>query len=373
MRLPTDVRFRFSARFWVLGLGAMLSSCGSGGSDISAVASVPDRPALADAYGPEADYPLVVGAPYEVDGKLYTPLDTMNSDEVGYVVIDQAGGDTISVSHKTLPLPSYAEITSLDTGKTILARVARRGPMSNDHVVGLSMGASAQLGIEAGASVRVRRVNPPESERTQLRMGQSAALRLEAPKSLLAVLKRSLPAAGSASLASPKSAPVSVAAAPPSVNALPAATAAAPKPATASTFAKAFSGERKVVTAYPLKPMSGMQTAAAAQRSPAVAAAVPAPIRVNRNSVPSAARQAPVAQTNAVELPDEGAFVVQAAAFSNKANAERAANAINGFVEKSGRFFRVRAGPFANRGQAEAALAKVRAAGYSDARVFTKG
>jgi rare lipoprotein A len=69
----------------------------------------------------------------------------------------------------------------------------------------------------------------------------------------------------------------------------------------------------------------------------------------------------------------DGAFVVQAAAFSNEANAKRAANSLDGFVQKSGRFFRVRTGPFTNRGQAEAALAKVRAAGYSDARVFTSG
>nr|WP_251567318.1 SPOR domain-containing protein [Erythrobacter sp. 3-20A1M] len=34
---------------------------------------------------------------------------------------------------------------------------------------------------------------------------------------------------------------------------------------------------------------------------------------------------------------------------------------------------RVRTGPYATRGKAEAALAKVRAAGYSDARVFTAG
>ena len=42
-------------------------------------------------------------------------------------------------------------------------------------------------------------------------------------------------------------------------------------------------------------------------------------------------------------------------------------------MRKTGRFYRVRTGPYATRGQAEAALAKVRAAGYSDARVFTAG
>jgi rare lipoprotein A len=33
----------------------------------------------------------------------------------------------------------------------------------------------------------------------------------------------------------------------------------------------------------------------------------------------------------------------------------------------------VRTGPFATRGEAEASLAKVRAAGYRDARIYTSG
>lgn len=68
-----------------------------------------------------------------------------------------------------------------------------------------------------------------------------------------------------------------------------------------------------------------------------------------------------------------GAYIVQAAAFSERSNATRAAKAVGGFVEPSGRFYRVRIGPFAERGQAEAALAKARDAGYGSARVFTTG
>ena len=67
----------------------------------------------------------------------------------------------------------------------------------------------------------------------------------------------------------------------------------------------------------------------------------------------------------------DGAFVVQAATFASEANAERAAESLGGFIDPVGRFYRVRTGPYATRGQAEAALAKVRAAGYSDAKVST--
>ena len=68
-----------------------------------------------------------------------------------------------------------------------------------------------------------------------------------------------------------------------------------------------------------------------------------------------------------------GAFVVQAAAFSTAERAERAARTLDGNVTRAGRYYRVRTGPFATRGEAEASLAKVRAAGYSDARILTNG
>ena len=53
--------------------------------------------------------------------------------------------------------------------------------------------------------------------------------------------------------------------------------------------------------------------------------------------------------------------------------AKNVAGAVGGSVSQSGKYYRVRTGPFATREQAEASLAKVRAAGYSDARISTNG
>ena len=66
-------------------------------------------------------------------------------------------------------------------------------------------------------------------------------------------------------------------------------------------------------------------------------------------------------------------FVVQAGAFSTRARAEGVAKAIGGSVGSAGKLFRVRTGPFASRKEAEASLAKVKAAGYSDARIYSTG
>ena len=64
-----------------------------------------------------------------------------------------------------------------------------------------------------------------------------------------------------------------------------------------------------------------------------------------------------------------GTLVVQAGAFSVRGRAEQVAQAVGGVVSLSGRVWRVRCGPFASRGGAEAALARAKAAGYSEARI----
>ncbi|RJF91120.1 septal ring lytic transglycosylase RlpA family protein [Sphingomonas cavernae] len=73
--------------------------------------------------------------------------------------------DAISAAHPTLPLSSYIEVTALDTGRTIVARVNDRGPFSNNRLVDLSHGAARMLGISGTghARVRIRRVQPGET------------------------------------------------------------------------------------------------------------------------------------------------------------------------------------------------------------------
>ena len=113
-------------------------------------------------------------------------------------------------------------MTSLDTGRTSLVRIERRGPMTGQELVALSPGALVQLGLEPGAPVRVRRVNPPEEQRVPLRAGQPAQLRMDTPMALVEVLRRKLPGAGPA--------PVSVAETSPALRPLPTAAVQPPAP-----------------------------------------------------------------------------------------------------------------------------------------------
>ena len=336
MRLPNE----FLPRLFALALTAPLAACGAlgeGERPNSAISANGNNAEGLASTGPEADYPVVIGDPFTVDGVEYVPADSWNYDEVGYAVLD-AGSGGITAAHRTLPLPSYVEVTALDSGKTALVRVERRGPMSGPSLMALSPDALDQIGAKDGDAVRVRRVNPPEVERAALRAGERAPDRLETPQSLLVVLKRKLPESGSASLALSKK-PVPAPAEPGVRDAAEDAPEASPAIAGALPI-DAEEGKSALVSAPP----------------------------VNELPKPEPAKDAPPrTELSAKKL------VVQAAAFASEANARRAAEALGGFVVPGGKFYRVQTGPFTTRGQANAALAKVKAAGYSDARVANAG
>jgi rare lipoprotein A len=138
-----------------------------------------------------------IGTPYVVGGRTYVPRDDRHYDEIGYA--SWYGGhhrgrptangerfdpDGISAAHTTLPLPSYVEVTALDTGRTILVRINDRGPFVPGRIIDLSHGAAKRLGIDRQglARVRVRRVEPDEQARAALRAGRPAApSRIAAP------------------------------------------------------------------------------------------------------------------------------------------------------------------------------------------------
>ncbi|HEX4848540.1 MAG TPA: SPOR domain-containing protein [Novosphingobium sp.] len=291
--------------------------------------------------GPAADYPIVVGAPYVVNGTNFTPVDTMNYDAVGRASVSPEGGSAVSGAHHTLPLPSYVEVTALDSGRTILVRVERRGPMNGTQLIELSPGAAAQLGMvgTVQAAVRVRRVNPVEPERALLRAGQSAPARMDTPKSLLIVLQRKLDAQEG------------VVRAPVQADPEPATTPKVDQPTQAKPAAPAKPKPE------PKKPAPKKPEVKKPEAKPAEA--------------PKPAVQAPAEPKPGAKQPQSaGRFLVQVGAYSSKANADAAARKSGGSANQSGKLWSVRMGPFASEADAKAALARARAAGYSDARIL---
>ena len=151
-----------------------------------------------DQEPPPADLPQSTG-PRGTSGQ------EQRYDAVGYAGSFDGGGSpqystaAVSVGHSTLPVGAYVELTALDTGRTIVALVAGRG--NGGSIVDLSPAAAQQLGVGEGAPVRVRLVTPTPQDQMALRSGQGAAVRIDAPQSLLTALRRKLP--GRASPAPP--------------------------------------------------------------------------------------------------------------------------------------------------------------------------
>lgn len=152
-------------------------------------------------YRPVSDVPVRIGPPYTVRGTTYTPAADPNYDRVGYASWygPESGNQTangerfrpdgISAAHTTLPLPTYAEVTALDTGRRILVRINDRGPFVRGRIIDLSRGAAELLGVRAQgvAPVRVRVVDPSERDRERLREGKPAR---ELPRVSEAELRR---------------------------------------------------------------------------------------------------------------------------------------------------------------------------------------
>jgi rare lipoprotein A len=311
-------------------LGVALTSCGKGEEEIAQI------PAAPEAQSPSMqDYPVKIGEPYKIGSTAYTPQDVALYDEVGYASwygneLDgrpTANGEVfmpaaVTAAHKTLPMPSYVEVTALDTGRTILVRINDRGPFANDRLIDLSEGAARQLGIadQGVAGVRVRRVNPPEQERATLRAGIPATARLDTPESLLKILREKLAK-------------------------LPRPSGKAAAPRIASDALRAADEEKKAAS-------SGSRI-----------------IRESRNAAPQRVPVRTAAPTDA-----GGSYVVQVGSFASAASAQALARKTGAQVVTSadGRLHRVRFGPFASEGEAQAALARVRKMGYPQARLFNE-
>jgi rare lipoprotein A len=114
-----------------------------------------------------------VGQPYTINGQTYRPTDNPSYRGEGIAswygpdfhgrltangeVFDMHG---ISAAHPTMPIPSYARVTNLGNGRSIIVRVNDRGPYARNRIIDVSIGAANALGFygEGLAHVRVEYV-----------------------------------------------------------------------------------------------------------------------------------------------------------------------------------------------------------------------
>jgi rare lipoprotein A len=110
-----------------------------------------------------------VGKPYNVNGRTYVPTEDPNyriegiaswygPDFHGRLTANGEVYDmhAISAAHTTLPLPSYARVTNLENGRSIIVRINDRGPYTRNRVIDLSIGTAKVLNFYGNGLARVR-------------------------------------------------------------------------------------------------------------------------------------------------------------------------------------------------------------------------
>jgi rare lipoprotein A len=135
--------------------GGYYKDDGPGGRAPSNLASIPDATPRSEPLHKYAN------RPYEVFGRKYVPLASVQPFHQRGVASwygkrfhgqKTASGETydmyaMSAAHPVLPIPSYARITSLRTGKQVVVRINDRGPFHSSRSIDLSYAAAYRLGL----------------------------------------------------------------------------------------------------------------------------------------------------------------------------------------------------------------------------------
>ena len=129
----------------------------------------PNLDAIPDAVPRAEPLHRFANRPYTVLGRDYTPATSLRPYRERGVASwygkkfhgeKTSTGETydmyaMTAAHPTLPLPSYARITSVATGKSVVVRVNDRGPFLHNRVIDLSYAAADRIGIAQKGSGEV--------------------------------------------------------------------------------------------------------------------------------------------------------------------------------------------------------------------------
>lgn len=184
---------------------------------------------VADAEVRAEPYSKYANRPYKVFGKTYVPV----TDEEPFV---QRGVSSwygkkfhgqrtssgeiydmykMTAAHPTLPIPSYARVTSSATGKQVVVRINDRGPFHAGRVIDVSYTAALKLGLLSKGSQEVtverllpnRGVNIAEQRRNAPQTAIPDAARDSAPAGIAALMLNDRTPEDEASTERPTAAP----------------------------------------------------------------------------------------------------------------------------------------------------------------------
>ena len=154
-------------------LALLLSACGASTAKIETeVAKV--EPAAAPSRASTARSPITggrahIGRPYTIGGRTFVPQHDPNYSREGLASWygrhfhgrSTANGETfdrfaMTAAHPTMPLPSYARVTNLQNGHSVIVRVNDRGPVHGNRIIDVSRNVADTLRFRDAGVARVR-------------------------------------------------------------------------------------------------------------------------------------------------------------------------------------------------------------------------
>jgi rare lipoprotein A len=167
------------------GRGGYYQDDGPGDNPPANLADIPDADVRNEPYSTRSN------RPYVVFGKTYTPI-TSDKPFVQRGVSSWYGkkfhgqktssGELydmykMTAAHPTLPIPSYAKVTSLASGKTVVLRINDRGPFHANRVIDVSYTAALKLGLlgKGSQEVEIERLLPADIDRIIAARGKAPA------------------------------------------------------------------------------------------------------------------------------------------------------------------------------------------------------
>ena len=157
------------------GRGGYYQDDGPGDSPPENLADVPDADVRNDPLLPRSN------RPYVVLGKTYTPItDNEPFTQVGvgswygkkFHGQRTSSGEIydmykMTAAHPTLPIPSYARVSNMVSGATVIVRINDRGPFHAKRAIDVSYTAALKLGLLGKGSheLKIERILPEEVDR----------------------------------------------------------------------------------------------------------------------------------------------------------------------------------------------------------------
>jgi rare lipoprotein A len=199
------------------GRGGYYQDDGPGANPPPGLRDVPDAIVKAEPYARFAN------KPYSVFGTTYTPLlgeEPYNQRGVAsWYGVKFHGQRTSSgepydmykmtAAHPTLPIPSYAKVTSVESGRSVIVRINDRGPFHSDRLIDVSYTAALKLGLLGKGShqVEVERLFPDDGTRiATARRAVASEMQALAPPAIAALMLEDRVDMDSAAVARPQAA-----------------------------------------------------------------------------------------------------------------------------------------------------------------------